>query len=141
IIRAVENFRLGGALGWHFGGHNLSADREHVLTWTAGIEPRVYPKSSTRFIRSAGAAANGYEGETEDTMLFSENVLVSQEPLYAHLKYCKRNPGSNQSPEFRKELESRITIGNSRKMYKDRFHPDRIHGGLVENIRALIPNR
>jgi hypothetical protein len=112
FAEAVGNFRLSGALGWHFGGHNLSADREHVLTWTAGIEPRVYPKASTRFIRSAGAAANGYEGETEDTTLFSENVLVSQEPLYAHLKYCKKNPGSNQSPQFRKELESRITIGN-----------------------------
>jgi hypothetical protein len=112
FAEAVEDFRFSGALGWHFGGHNLSADRKHVLTWTAGIEPRVYPKASTRFIRSAGAAANGYEGETEDTMLFSENVLVSQEPLYAHLKYCKKNPGSNQSPQFRKELESRITIGS-----------------------------
>jgi hypothetical protein len=26
-------------------------------------------------------------------------------------------------------------------MYEDRFHPDRIHGGLVEKIRLLIPNR
>ena len=35
----------------------------------------------------------------------------------------------------------RTLVANSRKMYEDRFHPDRIHGGLVEKIRALMPKR
>ena len=35
----------------------------------------------------------------------------------------------------------RTLVANSRKMYEDRFHPDRIHGGLVEKIHALMPKR
>jgi hypothetical protein len=43
-------------------------------------------------------------------MIAPEYWLSTEEPLYAHLKYCKKEPGSDQSPEFRKELESRIAI-------------------------------
>jgi glycosyltransferase involved in cell wall biosynthesis len=39
-------------------------------------------------------------------------------------------------PERRSEL-----IMNASKMYLDRFHPDRIHNGLVEKIRELIKNQ
>ena len=105
---AYETFLASEALTWDFGGHNLSADRKHLLTWAAGIEPRIYPRSSTKFIRSPQAAAQGYEGEVADTMIAPEYWQSTAEPLYAHMKYCKKDPGSNQSPEFRKELESRI---------------------------------
>jgi hypothetical protein len=34
-------------------------------------------------------------------------------------------------------------IQNARRMYEDRFHPDTIHGGLVEKMRRLcgVPQR
>jgi glycosyltransferase involved in cell wall biosynthesis len=39
-------------------------------------------------------------------------------------------------PERKRRL-----VGNARKMYDDRFHPDRIHAGLLEKINALIATR
>jgi hypothetical protein len=110
FVPAYEAFLTSEALTWDFGGHNLSADRKHLLTWAAGIESRIYPRRPTKFIRSLQAAAQGYEGEVADTMIVPEYWRTTTEPLYAHLKYCKKDPGSNQSPEFRNELESRIAI-------------------------------
>ena len=38
------------------------------------------------------------------------------------------------SPTRRREL-----LGNARRMYEDRFHPERIHTALIEKIRQLRP--
>ena len=34
----------------------------------------------------------------------------------------------------------RILVDNARKMYEDRFHPDKIHGMLVQRVRTMIQN-
>jgi glycosyltransferase involved in cell wall biosynthesis len=32
-------------------------------------------------------------------------------------------------------------VDNARRMYEDRFHPDKIHGGLVQKIRATVAHQ
>ena len=36
---------------------------------------------------------------------------MTEEPLYAHMKYCMRDPGRIQSPEFRAKIEAGISLG------------------------------
>jgi hypothetical protein len=100
----IANFKRSGDLQFNFGGHNVSSDFRHVLSWTAGIEPRVYPQ------RFAQSVFGEFGGEVLNSWVAPENTLVVQEPVYAHMKYCKKDPGSNQSPEFRKALEAGIQI-------------------------------
>jgi hypothetical protein len=100
----VASFKQSGDLQFNFGGHNLSSDRRHILSWPAGIEPRIYPRESTRSVYGE------YGGEVAQSWVMPENILVWKEPVYAHMKYCKKDPGSNQSPEFRKALEAGIQI-------------------------------
>jgi hypothetical protein len=53
-----------------------------------------------------------YMGEGAAVWVSARYTLRSERNLYAHMKYCKKNPGSNQSPEFRKDLESAIKSGD-----------------------------
>jgi glycosyltransferase involved in cell wall biosynthesis len=118
LVEAIEDFKQSRYLQFEFGGHNISSDFKHVLTWKAGIEARVYP-SNTKFLMGdyGGVVKSGftgqYMGETPAMWVASKYTLRLEHPLYAHLKYCKRNPGSNQSQAFRKALESEIKTGES----------------------------
>jgi len=52
-----------------------------------------------------------YAGEGAAQWVSERTVYTSTRTLYLHMKYCKKNPGSNQSEGFRSELESLISIG------------------------------
>lgn len=105
FVAALEQFKKGPFLQFDFGGHNLSSDCRNLLTWVAGIEPRVFPKAHANF------GSGAYGGEQLEGWVSGANTLRLEEALYAHMKYCKVDPGSNQTPEFRKALEAGIQIG------------------------------
>lgn len=104
LTEPLDRFKRGGLLQFDFGGHNLSPDRQHVLTWAAGIEPRIYPR------QRMGFEYGTYGGENLQSWVSPANIMMIEEPVYAHMKYCKQDPASNQSPEFRQKLESKIKI-------------------------------
>jgi hypothetical protein len=101
---ALERFKQAPFLQFDFGGHNLSSDYKSLLTWPAGIEARVFPKAFCKF------GSGSYGGEQLEGWVSARNILRVETSLYAHMKYCKADPGSNQSPEFRKSLEAEIQI-------------------------------
>ena len=100
----LNRFKKSQTLQFDFGGHNLSSDCKHLLTWAAGIEPRIFPKAFFKF------GGGSYGGEQLEGWVNACNVFRTEKPLYAHMKYCKLDPGSNQTPEFRKSLEASIQI-------------------------------
>lgn len=102
LNEVISDFKRGKTLQLDFGGENLAPDFLHTLAWKAGIEPRIFPKAFTTFAHGA------YGGESLSTWVQSERTTSISEPTYLHLKYCKKDPGSNQSPEFRKALETGI---------------------------------
>ena len=104
FAEGLGRFRKSPCLQFDFGGHNLSSDRKNLLTWAAGIEPRVFPKIFFKF------GSGSYGGEQLEGWVKPRNILHVEKPLYAHMKYCKADPGSNQTPEFRKSLEAAIQI-------------------------------
>jgi hypothetical protein len=101
---ALGRFKKSPCLQFDFGGHNLSSDCKSLLTWAAGIEPRIFPKAFFKF------GGGSYGGEQLEGWVNPRNILHVEKPLYAHMKYCKADPGSNQTPEFRKSLEAGIQI-------------------------------
>jgi glycosyltransferase involved in cell wall biosynthesis len=118
LIGEIEKFKSSRFLQFDFGGHNISADFKQVLEWKAGIEPRIFP-ANTKFsmVDFAGVVKSGksgkYAGDALSPWVAEKYRLRSEEELYAHLKYCKRNPGKNQSAGFRQELETEIRPGGA----------------------------
>jgi glycosyltransferase involved in cell wall biosynthesis len=116
LAREIERFKTGRNLQFDFGGHNISPDFQDVLKWKAGIEPRIFPLSTRFQMVDFGNIVKSkpgvYFGEAPMPWVISKYRLVSDNELYAHLKYCKRNPGSNQSSGFRKNLEMGIDTGD-----------------------------
>lgn len=112
----MAEFRMGRNLLFEFGGHNIHSDLAHVLSWRAGVEPRVFPRE-TRFKmfdfgNVVGENSSGkYLGEAPAIWVSAQFTLRTDQPLYAHMKYCKRAPGSNQSEQFRMALEKGIQMG------------------------------
>jgi glycosyltransferase involved in cell wall biosynthesis len=118
LIDNIEKFKNSRFLQFDFGGHNVNADFKRVLKWKAGVEPRIFP-SNTRFrmvdygrVVKSGALGK-YAGESPSLWVANKYRLQSEVELYAHLKYCKRNPGNNQSAQFRQELEAEIRLGDA----------------------------
>jgi hypothetical protein len=116
LSEAVETFRYGNCVHYEFGGVNISSDFKHVLTWPAGIEPRIFPNNTSfsmfDFGGVVGEGSKGrYSGEVPAVWVTPKYTQQSSNPMYAHLKYCKRDPGSNQSQQFRSALEAGIRVG------------------------------
>jgi hypothetical protein len=113
--RHVRAFQKSPYLLSRFGGHNISPDFKHVLAWRCGIEPLLLPASTPFCIHDFGRVVKSgtlgkYAGEGPTpwvTELFQERI---ETPIYVHLKYCKKNPGKNQSPSFRSELEQDMAV-------------------------------
>lgn len=112
----IADFLSSRFLIHRFGGENLSSDKFHTLTRKAGIENRIFPKLNHTyvgcdytFVKSASGLR--FAGQKLQSWVLQTDVLEEKNPLYIHLKYCKRNPGSTQSPDFRKNLEPLLKKG------------------------------
>jgi len=118
LVDEIEKFKKSGFLQFDFGGHNISADFKCVLEWKAGIEPLIFPVTTEFRIHDFGDVVKSgksgkYAGEAPTPWVADKYKLRSEQELYAHLKYCKRNPGKNQSHGFRQELEAEIRTGEA----------------------------
>jgi len=116
LIQEIENFKTSKYIQYDFGGFNISPDYKYILTWDAGIEPRVFPLTTKFRMVDYGEVLNKpkqgkYFGESPTNLVSKKFTYRTSTPMYAHLKYCKKDPGSNQSTEFRLQLEKSIEIG------------------------------
>ena len=101
---AIEKFKISGFLQFDFGGHNIASNQKNILSLSAIIEPRVYPKLFSKF------SYRGDECETLGAWVVPEKTLVVEEPLYIHMKYCKARPEANFSPVYGQKFVSELKM-------------------------------
>jgi glycosyltransferase involved in cell wall biosynthesis len=132
---AWEEWRSGGYLSMRFTGLNAHSDRVHVLAarhrepavigrplagdvvpdWTStmtqtGAETRLHPRFLARY-------DDGYWWcERQQSPLsfgpFARRFqLEPPAPLFLHLKYWKRSPHNNHSPDFEAMIQGNIAVG------------------------------
>jgi len=104
FAEAIESFKMSSALQFDFGGINVAPDRLHVLSPSAVIEPRVFPKMFSKFEFKGDAC------ETLGVWVVPEYTLVIAEPLYLHMKYCKAKPDAGYSHQYRDYWMSKIKV-------------------------------
>ncbi|MBT8038336.1 MAG: glycosyltransferase [Verrucomicrobiae bacterium] len=110
--RLVKEFRESRCLQLDFGGENLSADMSHFLKWKAGIEPRIFPLCFSKFLSGEYGFVGKpgeFGGEYINTFVSDTRKVTIHEQVYAHLKYCKKDPISNQSKRFSESLARHLT--------------------------------
>jgi hypothetical protein len=104
-----------------FGGTNVTPKME-CLSWDAGSETRIFPRWGAKYVFANYDFLPGgrWGGQSLKTWVAPWGGMICNVPLYAHMKYCKQNPGSNQSPIFKQVLENRIRIsGPAPQIIKD----------------------
>jgi hypothetical protein len=123
MAEELEKFRRARAMILAFRGANLHPNREALIgsvrsgqgpfnvldNWTdswTDHEPRVFPRLMARY-------DTGFSWcERLSSPFFAAQYLHQvEEPVYAHLKYCKGDPYLNMSPEFAAEVRQRLTVG------------------------------
>ena len=102
FAEAIERFKASNCLQFDFGGINVAPDFRHVLSPSAVVEPRVFPKMFSKF------SYRGDVGETLGVWVIPECTLVIQNPLYLHMKYCKAKPDANFSEKYSRNWMSKL---------------------------------
>jgi hypothetical protein len=132
---AIEEWHAGRYVSLALGGVNLHPDRDHLLAprsqrpevvgrgliggppprWTlemtyADHEVRLFPRFLLRFDDGLWWCAR--QGSPFTHPLVAKHLqLEVSDPVYLHLKYCKRAPHTNQSPEFASMIQRNIAVG------------------------------
>jgi len=112
LLKEIKSFKISSFLEMEFSGVNVAPDLKSKLSWNAGLEPRISPRIASHYVYCDYTFVQGgnFGGQTIVRIVTKENRKILLNPVYAHMKYCKKNPGGNQSPKFNAELEKNIKI-------------------------------
>ncbi len=135
FYHALANWRRTAAAVLRIVGANVHADRRHLIgartsdktelarhlsvprvpSWISSMSytyahPQLFPKFRARF---------GFDTWWTDSFsspflhprLESKFVLTVEEPCFLHLKFCKRDPYSDYSPDFLAMVTANLTVG------------------------------
>jgi len=135
LAEALARWRRGRALVMTFRGANVHPDRRHLAAaresdhaalaarlaspglprWAAVLthdypEPRLFPRRFARYSARIGWT------QTLDSPFYGRDVPPAicrreEEPLYLHLKFCKREPLAGYTPELAQVIGDNLTAG------------------------------
>ena len=131
FAKAMKTWRRSSQMVLIFSGLNVYRDRRHVLAaaesdlatlaarinddgvpkWAATLardypEPRLFPKWLAQYEMELG-----WTQRLATPATYSRRAQVIPEPCFLHMKFCKRDPLSNYSPELARLIETNIVSG------------------------------
>lgn len=131
---ALKGWRASAKLVMRFKGVNVHADRQHLIAarssdlealasgmaipflprWMASMsyapaEPRLFPKRFARY--RMGPWSENLKSPCLHARGGPESWHEVSEPCYLHLKFCKRAPYSDFSPDVERAVSSNVALG------------------------------
>jgi hypothetical protein len=110
LAGALERFRASRAQVLWYTGLNVHTSRQHLIKGRPfeDLEPRVFYRRMARYDHSVGNVETLW---SPYMMMYDEFSEKLDEPLYFHLKFCKRERFTNLSEDIRRLEEANAAQG------------------------------